>query len=29
VQALLDELAALGPRLDACIERWSELEERA
>jgi len=29
VQALLDELSALGPRLDACIERWSELEERA
>ncbi|MEM1187690.1 MAG: ATP-binding cassette domain-containing protein [Pseudomonadota bacterium] len=29
VQDLLAELAELGPRLDASIERWSELEERA
>ncbi|MEE4278775.1 MAG: ATP-binding cassette domain-containing protein [Halieaceae bacterium] len=29
VQALLAELAELEPRLEASIERWSELEERA
>jgi ATP-binding cassette subfamily F protein uup len=29
VQALLSELAELEPRLEASIERWSELEERA
>ncbi|MEL7043526.1 MAG: ATP-binding cassette domain-containing protein [Pseudomonadota bacterium] len=29
VQRLLAELAELGPRLEASIERWSELEERA
>ncbi|MEM9759753.1 MAG: ABC transporter ATP-binding protein, partial [Pseudomonadota bacterium] len=29
VQNLLAELAELSPRLDASIERWSELEERA
>ena len=29
VQALLQELTALGPQIDARVERWSELEERA
>lgn len=29
VQALLRELAELGPRIERQIERWSELEERA
>ena len=29
VQALLAELAELGTRLDECLERWTELEERA